>query len=250
MTTANRAIIRVEQPDEFLVFPDPPEIPEDKMTNFDHLAANGNVHHLAIHFGNPDTTLVAGERYLALAPTRDMTGLRYPDLLIAFDVAPETYHRRRAYVIADQGKPPDFVLEVASPSTRRTDATAKRSDYAALGITEYWRFDESVRGRNPRLAGDRLVGSEYEPIPIAELAEGVLQGYSTVLNLYLRWGRGELEWHDPDTGQHIVTFTDERSRADRAEAELRAEREARLAERLAAETRIRELEERLRRQNS
>ena len=45
------------------MFPDPPEIPEDKMTNFDHLAVNGNVHHLAIHFGNPETTLVAGERY-------------------------------------------------------------------------------------------------------------------------------------------------------------------------------------------
>ena len=218
MTTADRPIAKIEQPEEFLVFPDPPEIPEDKLTNFDHLAANGNVHHLAIHFGNPDTTLVAGQRYLALAPTRDMTGLRYPDLLIAFDVAPETYHRRRAYVIADQGKPPDFVLEVASPSARRTDATAKRSDYAALSIPEYWRFDESLRSRNPRLAGDRLVGSEYEPIPIAE---GALQGYSTVLNLHIRWENGQLAWYDPDTGRHILTYADQRERAEAAEARVR-----------------------------
>ena len=250
MTTADSAITKVEQPEEFFVFPDPPEIPEDKMTNFDNLAANGNVHHLAIHLGNPDTTLVAGERYLALAPTRDMTGLRYPDLLIAFDVDPAAYHRRRAYVIADQGKPPDFVMEVASPSTRRIDATAKRDDYAALLIPEYWRFDETLRGRRPRLAGDRLVDGRYEPIPIAEIAEGILQGYSAVLNLYLRWKQGRLGWYDPATGRHITRFDDERSRADRAEAELSIEQEARIAERVAAEARIRELEERLRRQDS
>ena len=250
MTTADSAITKLEPPEEFFVFPDPPEIPEDKMTNFDNLAANGNVHHLAIHLGNPETTLVAGERYLALTPTRDMTGLRYPDLLIAFDVDPAAYHRRRAYVIADQGKPPDFVMEVASPSARRIDATDKRRDYAALGILEYWRFDETLRGRGPRLAGDRLVGNEYQPIPIEEATAGGLQGYSEVLNLYLRWEQGRLGWYDPATGQHITRFEDERSRADSAEAELAAEQEARIAERVAAEARIRELEERLRRQDS
>lgn len=71
-----------------------------------------------------------------------------------------------------------------------------------------------------------------------------MQGYSQALNLYLRWVRGELEWHDPNTGRHIVSMTDERARADRAEAELNAERAARNA----AEVRIAELEERLRRQ--
>ena len=45
MATAKRAAASSEQSDEFIVFPDPPEIPEDKMTNFDNLAANGNVHH-------------------------------------------------------------------------------------------------------------------------------------------------------------------------------------------------------------
>ena len=260
MTTSRKPFQGVIQSQEFFVFPDPPEIPEDKITNFDHLAANGNVHHLTIHFGNPDTTLVAGERYLALAPTRELTGLRYPDLLIAFDVYPAAYRRRRAYVTEDQGKPPDFVMAVASPSARRIDATDKRNDYAALGIPEYWRFDETLRGRNPRLAGDRLVDGGYEPVHIEQIEEGVLQGYSAFLNLNIRWERGQLGWYDPATGRHIFTFEDERAariqaerRAGSAENELRAEREARVAAELRnreAETRIRELEEKLRRRSS
>ena len=115
-------------------FPDPPEIPEDKMTSFDQLTPNGTAHYLSIHLGNPETTLIAGEHYLAVAPTTDMTGVRYPDLLVAFGVDPAAYKRSNAYVISEQGKPPDFVLEIVSRSSRRTDRVDKREDYAALGI--------------------------------------------------------------------------------------------------------------------
>ena len=54
----------------------------------------------------------------------------------------------------------------------------------------------------------------YEPIPIETVEEGVLQGYSSVLNLLIRWDHGELGWHDPETGHHIATFHQERARAD------------------------------------
>ena len=99
----------------------------------------------------------------------------------------------------------------------------KRADYAALGIPEYWRFDEAARRRDNRLAGDRLVDGRYEPIDIEELEGGVLQGYSTELNLYLRWEQGQLRLHDPATGLHIATFESERARA--ASAETRADSE-------------------------
>ena len=89
---------------------------------------------------------------------------------------------------------------------------------AFLGIPEYWRFDETDVPRRVKLAGDRLSPEgQYRPIPIERLADGVLQGYSAVLNLYLRWEEGQLRWHDPATGQHIVTLEDERARADYAE---------------------------------
>ena len=231
-------------------FPDPPEREPDDLTSFDHLSRTGNVYHLALHLGNPETTLVAGEHYLARMYTARLRGVCYPDLLVAFDVDPEAYRRSNAYVIAEQGKPPDFVLEIASRKTARVDRVDKRAEYAGLGIPEYWRFDETGRFHGTRLAGDRLVrGRRYRPIEVEDLGGGALQGYSRALHLYLRWEEGRLGWYDPETGRHIATFEDEREARLRAEAEVRLEREARRLERdarLRAEARARELEERLR----
>ena len=101
-----------------------------------------------------------------------------------------------------------------------------------------------------RLAGDQLIDGRYEALPIQELTDGVLQGYSAVLNLNLRWNRGTLEWYDPDTGLHIATLEDERSARAQAEARVEnAETRAVSAETRAetAETRVHELEEEIRR---
>ena len=152
-----------------------------------------------------------------------------PDLLIAFSADLQAYREDNGYVISVQGKPPDFVMEIASRSTGRQDVEGKRTSYADLGIPEYWQFDETGEFHGTRLAGDRLVDSEYEPIAIETVGEGILQGYSTTLNLHIRWAQGGLRWHEPETGQHIATFEYERSRAD------------------AAETRARELEQELQR---
>ena len=84
------------------------------------------------------------------------------------------------------------------------------------------------------LAGDRLADAGYEPVPIEAVGEGVFQGYSRVLNLLIRWDHGQLGWHDPETGQHVATFEEERARTD-------TERGGRMA----TEDRIRELEEEL-----
>ena len=211
MTTAKPFVTQTGQTGEFFVFPDPPKHPEDKMTSFDHLTITGNAHYLAIRLGSPETTLVAGDRYLALAPTRSLAGVRYPDLLVAFNVDPAAYKARNAYVIEDQGKPPDLVMEIASRRTGRVDVTAKRDDYAALGIPEYWRFDETGEYHGSRLAGDRLEKGVYVPLPIEELPDGILQGYSAVLNLNLRWEKGQLSWHDPSTGEYVPTFETERA---------------------------------------
>ena len=232
MTTPDTTFARKPGVRGTFVFPDPPEDPDDKMTSFDHLTITGTAHSLAVHLGNRETTLVAGDRYVSPIVTGDMAGLRYPDLLVAFGVDPEAYRRSNAYVISEQGKAPDFVLEVASRSTGRVDVGEKRDDYARLGITEYWRFDETGEYHGANLAGDRLVEGRYEPMPIETVSDGVLQGYSAVLGLNLRWSDGELLFYDPATGEPIATFERERARAE------------------AAEARVRELEERLRSQGA
>ena len=231
MTTA-----KTPNPRRRFRLPDPPPREPDEMTAFDHIYKHGNNHYLAIHFGNPDTTLVEYDRWVILSPQANRSRARRPDLLIAFDVDPTAYEASNGYVISEQGKPPDFVLEVASESTANIDTGAKRDDYAALGIAEYWRFDRTGEYHGARLAGDRLVQGRYEPIPIIELLDGSRQGYSTVLNLNLRWEEGQLLWIDPTTERPILTYDDQRHRAEQEHA--RAE---------SAEARIRELEEENRR---
>ena len=237
------------------------------MTNAKHLAETGNMHHLKLHLGNPETTIVKSELYLALDRRGSAAEYRIPDLLIAFNADPDLYEDNNGYVVSEQGKPPDFVLEVASPGTRAKDAAEKRDFYARHGVAEYWRFDEEDRPNLVKLAGDRLVNGRYEPIAIEELEGGVLQGYSAALNLHLQWERGELRWHDPAAGLHIATFESERERADRERTRADREREARIEEReariaaeaernaerearLASDARVRELEERLGQQNA
>ena len=163
---------------------------------------------------------------------------------------PRLYRRRNAYIISEQGKPPDFVLEVASESTAGRDLGVKRDDYAAFGIPEYWRFDETGEYYGDRLAGERLVDGVYEPVEIDRLSEDTLQGHSDVLGLDIRWHDGRLEWYDPETGRHIATFDDERTARIQAETHVideRARADGERTARIQAEARNRELEEELRR---
>ena len=245
MTTAKPTPVAALPARSAFCLPDPPEDHDSKMTSFIHLAANGNAHHLAMHLGNLDTTLVAGERYVVMRPTRSMAGSHYPDLLVAFDVNPAAYNARNGYVIEEQGKPPDFVLEIASPTTGRRDVEVKPADYAAQGVGEYWTFDETGQHHGARLTGYRLEEGVYAAIDVAELPDGSLQGYSPTLNLYLRWETGQLVFYDPTTGQPIATFNSERERAER-ERETRLRAEARAE---AAEARVRELEAMLQRRD-
>ena len=233
MTTADTTgRVKTPQAGSHFRLPDPPERDPDDMTSAKHLAETGNMHHLKIHLGNPATTIVKSELYLALGRRGSGAEFRVPDLLIAIDADPELYERNNGYVVSEQGKPPDFVLEIASPSTRAEDNTGKREFYARHGVVEYWRFDEENRPNQVRLAGDRLVEGAYEPVVIDALPDGRLRAHSTVLNLILEWHKGQLNWIDPDTEEHIPTIQQERKG------------------RLAAEARVRELEERLGQQNT
>ena len=174
------------------------------------------------YFSHRDDVLISGEDFLRHEATNNAERLA-PDCVVAFGVNPEGIIARNGYVISEVGKPPDFVLEVASRSTGRRDYTVKREGYA--GVQEYWRFDHTGgRFHDAPLAGDVLVDGKYERLEIHEEDDKLLWGHSPVLGLDLCWDDGELRFRDPTTGEFLPT-----------PEELQAERDAAEAERDAAE---------------
>lgn len=245
MTTSNAP---TDETRTLFRLPEPPERNIDEVTAYSYVYGPGAPINLVVHFGQPETTLVVADLWIVAFP--GSRPLLQPDLLISFDADARLYYEQNGYVISDQGKPPEFALEVASPSTAERDTGYKRVEYAAMGITEYWRFDHTGKSHGARLAGDRLVGERYEPIPIVEIAPNVLEGVSDAIGLTLRWDDGELLWIDPATGQPIPGLESER--AARIEAELQAQRAELLAQQAQlqadrAEARAEALEAELRR---
>ena len=208
-------------------FPELP--PRDDMNNPLYLYRPSYIYALELHMGDPETTIVLGEVPLGWRPGQS-AGVRRPDLMIADNINRALIIEQWGYAIEQQGKPPDFALEVASKTTGGTDYTAKRRDYEAYGVPEYWRYDPSGgEYHDVALAGDRLVDGEYQPIEIEWLDEERCRGYSEFLGLYVCWEYGELRWFNPRTESYLRTHADDVERAEaervaRALAEERAER--------------------------
>ena len=211
-------------------FPDFP--PRNDMQNSSHLHRYAVMSAIAIHIGDPETNLVHSE--LPVAPTLDPWGShRIPDLIVARNCDVAGAEELGGYAIDRQGKPPDLVLEVASPTTALNDYTDKRVDYQSYGIPEYWRFDPTGGERyDAALAGDRLVDGRYEPIEIEWPDEDHGRGYSEVLEMYICWEHGRLRFYDPETESYLLTHDElaewaeeQTARAEDAEAEVRRLRE-------------------------
>ena len=67
---------------------------------------------------------------------------------------PDLYFRGNGYVISEQGKPPEFVIEAATEKTAEIDLGTKRYDYAVFGIPGHPRLDETGEFYGDRLAGN------------------------------------------------------------------------------------------------
>ncbi len=198
---------------------------------------------LGLSLAHRDDVLIAGGGYLRREAGNASEQLA-PDCVVAFGVNARGIVERNGYVIGEVGKPPDFLLEVASRSTGRRDYTVKREAYAGFGVREYWRFHDAA------LAGDTLVEGRYRSLPINRDTDGLLWGYSEVLDLELCWYEGEFRLRDHVTKEFLPTPEEERARREEAESERQAaesERQAERQARLAAEERIRLLEAELER---
>lgn len=208
---------------KFPVFP-----PREDMQNPIYLYRPSHMTALAVFLGNSEATLVLGE--VPISPTlRRRAKVRIPDLTVSYHCNPRRVIEQRGYAIDDQGKPPDFALEVASITTGRIDYTDKRLDYESFGISEYWRFAPTGGDYyDAALAGARLVDGIYMPIGIEWLDDERCRGYSEALGLYICWESGQLRLYDIDSGDYlrtheeeIVRADEEAARAEQAEAELR-----------------------------
>lgn len=238
-------------------FPEFP--PRDDMQNSIYLHKRTVLCTLIDHFGNPETTVVHSEVPVTtrLSPRGKF---RVPDLIVAFDCNSALVDAQKGFAIDIQGKPPDFVLEVASESTGPIDDREKRDDYRDFDIPEYWRFDPSGgKYHKVALAGDILVDGEYRAVQIEWQGDERCWGYSQALRLYICWDEGWLRFYDPITEQYLTTFSEEvatrrqettranTEAAARREAEARAEREA--VARKEAESEVQRLREELQRRS-
>ena len=152
-----------------------------------------------------------------------------PDVLVAFGVGT---HSRSSYLAWEEGKPPDWVLEVASPLTN--DLDFKRRAYAAMGVPEYWLFDpkgDVFPAGQPRLQGLTLADGGYVRLA-PRLADGLAMIRSSVLGLDLRVEGEFIRMRDPATKEDILHQRElkalaERETARRKDAEAHAEQAAR-----------------------
>ena len=166
-------------------------------------------------------------------------------------VAPDVYvvvgapaYLRDTYLLWNEPKGPDFVLEVTSASTRRADERRKRDVYASLGVGEYFLYDPRAEYLTPPLQGWRLREGKYRPLPaVTVLSNRGVAVTSEVLGLELRDEREArmVRLRDRATGEDLPTYEE----ADRAREEEATARREEAAARRAAEARTAELEARV-----
>ncbi len=192
---------------------------------------------LTSHFKVRPDVFVAGDMFLYYEKG-EPTSVVAPDIFVVIGA---DNHLRDSYLLWNEPKGPDFVLEITSRSTRIRDQGTKHGLYQYLGVTEYFCFDPTFDYLKPPLCGHRLQDGRYEPIiPMIETpAHIVLE--SQTLGLSLQLLDGEFRFIDPQSGLVLVSYDE--SLVERAE-ESAARRQAE-AGRAQAEVRIRELEAKL-----
>ena len=140
-----------------------------------------------------------------------------------------------------EGKFPDIVFEVSSPSTEQADTGRKRALYAQLGAREYYIHDPAG-ALSPPFQGFHLREGVLEAVPL--LPSGGI--HSPLLEAELRPIGQWLRVIDPATGTPLRSLAE--LERDFAELQRNAARRARLdaEQRLDAERRATQAEARLR----
>ena len=149
------------------------------------------------------------------------------DVLVTFGMGQKP---RLTYKVWEEGKVPDFVMEMSSKTTYRNDLDEKMELYASLGIRDYVLYDAEGLYLPTPLMGFTLVDGRY--VAISPTADGGI--YSEALGLEFRLRDMECGIYDPVLGVWLQTPAEAaEKRAANAEARAENAEAAQLREQLA-----------------
>ena len=199
---------------------------------------------LHTHFDHRSDVLVSGDVFIYYRDESDTRRSLAPDVLALFGPDMAQYRDRYGLSLAEIGQPPNFIMEIASPSTSRADLGYKRDAYHWIGVDEYWLFDpDGGELYGQPLAWEQRIDGEYRQMPLEQDADGILWAYSPALGLSIAADGDRLRFHDPSTGQYLRTHAESEAALAESEAALSDERTMREA----AEAQVLELQAQLQR---
>ena len=192
---------------------------DEPLAGQDHrLTIDAIAHAFTTRLAGPDC-FVAAELRVHRNPRR-LRDYKEPDVMVALGVADGI---RERYIIPEEGKAPDLVIEVLSPSSEEnSDLSEKVRWYAAEGVREYIVVDPSGKfaDTQPRLQRYRLEQGVDLPAELAD-PDGVLRCRVIPFGLTVR--DDAVRVMDLATGEVLPTPKESEQRR------LTAEREAREA---------------------
>lgn len=245
-------------------FAEPPRLPtEDDLPSDDGVPMETQRHFLQMDLllqglepwaVRRDDVVVNGNQFLYFNAQHLLAkDFRGPDVYVAIGVRPG---ERKSWVVWQEGKAPDVIIELLSESTAKTDKGLKKQIYQSqLRVPNYYWFDPF----NPAdRAGFLLQGNDYLPllpdgagllpVPTLGLQLGLWKGTYRDLNItWLRWMdaegnllpmREELALQQARQAELAAEAAQQRAEAEeqRAEAEeQRAEAEKQRADAAEAE---------------
>lgn len=181
------------------------------------------------HFRHRRNVVLEGDMFLyyaeGQADKRRVLGKKVgkfvaPDVIVVLD---HDLGDRLVYKLWVEGKPPDFAMEVISPSSEARNRKKKRDLYARIGIGEYFVFQPDARRAGPRLVGYELGEWGYRRLGPEAGVPGSVR--SPVLGVSLRPEGAFLRVRDKGSGTDYL-WNVELMEAKEAEATARRAAEA------------------------
>ena len=155
------------------------------------------IHRLQDWFAGDPLTYVSGNLLIFYEPGNKRKHVA-PDV---FAVRGVPNRKRLYYLLWEEGKGPDAVIEVTSKTTRKEDLDKKYKLYRdVLRVQEYFMCDPTKDYLKPYLQGFRLAEGDYLRI---EPVEGRLP--SAVLGLHLEPAELGLKFYNPAEGRIVLS---------------------------------------------